>query len=342
MSLESNFKGAIFEWYVKNILQSCGFTQVIPNGDNNLIYTDSKGLNIHGLAQPHNADVLMNPPLQIPFNIPSRLIIECKAYNNKVGLPIVRNVLGMREDINSFEIVTPSILNMRKNYRRRHMAIYSFNRFIYQVGIAVVNQLTFPAIEFAAVHRIPIISFAESIRYKVLRDTVQSISKEYCEMLGNQYSMILDYFKGTRSNLPDDVDRMVVNFTRSSRELLNSMSIGLLESGEILFLHNPGQQFVPSKIEYDAEIHYKIPGGDWKINIIDENEATYYFELPDRIFSIWAKQEFDKRKAIEIKNEYFKRIVIISTYQNEFTFYIIRISDEFIKRITSRINEDVS
>ena len=61
-------KGIAFEWFVRNLLKSCGFNSVVP--DDSIIYKDSRGIMIHGLGQPHNADVLMSPPFQIPFYFP--------------------------------------------------------------------------------------------------------------------------------------------------------------------------------------------------------------------------------------------------------------------------------
>ena len=60
---------------------------------------------IQGLGEAHNADVLLEPPVQTPFFSRTRLLIECKDYRQKVGLNTIRSALGLREDINHFEIL---------------------------------------------------------------------------------------------------------------------------------------------------------------------------------------------------------------------------------------------
>jgi len=49
---------------------------------------------VNGRGAAHDADVLMEPLVQIPFSYPSRILFECKAYDSKTTLPIVRNALG--------------------------------------------------------------------------------------------------------------------------------------------------------------------------------------------------------------------------------------------------------
>jgi len=96
-------KGKAFEYLVKNILLGIGFNEV--RSDENYIFDGSAGQMINGLGEAHNADVLLEPPVQTPFYAMTRLLIECKDYNRKVGLDVVRSALGLREDINSFDIL---------------------------------------------------------------------------------------------------------------------------------------------------------------------------------------------------------------------------------------------
>ena len=83
---------------------NCGFTRVIPDG---LLIFNRGGLTmINGKGAAHDADVLMTPPIQMPFSYPYRVNFECKAYNRRIGLSVIRSALGLRHDINEFEIVT--------------------------------------------------------------------------------------------------------------------------------------------------------------------------------------------------------------------------------------------
>ena len=163
----TGIKGRAFECFVRELLIGCGF-QSIPN-DDLLIYRGTAGQMIHGLGQPHNADVLMSPPLQIPFYFPSRLLVECKCYDDELGLGFVRNVLGLRVDINNFEIVNRELLHNRRSNRSTKPRTFDFPRYVYQVALASLSGFKKTAVAFANTHRIPLISFAQSDIFSEIR-----------------------------------------------------------------------------------------------------------------------------------------------------------------------------
>ena len=148
--------GRAFELLVKTILLHIGFSEV--RSDGLYIFDGAPGQMIQGLADAHNADVLLEPPVQTPFYTPTRLLIECKDYSQKVGLNTIRSALGLREDINHFDIVDRAELEERRRNRRSGMT-YEYQRFLYQVAVASMSGFTVPGQNFAATHRIPLIEF---------------------------------------------------------------------------------------------------------------------------------------------------------------------------------------
>ena len=93
-----HIKGAFLEYLVRQLLKNSGFSNVRADG----LFTYEQGglFYIHGKGAAHDADVIMNPPIQLPFFYPIQLIFECKAYSRPVGMTIIRNALGFRNDIN--------------------------------------------------------------------------------------------------------------------------------------------------------------------------------------------------------------------------------------------------
>lgn len=73
---------------------------------------------LQGLGEAHNADVLLEPPVQTPFLNKIRLLVEYKDYKRKVGLDVVQDALGLREDVNHFELVDANELLSSKTQRR--------------------------------------------------------------------------------------------------------------------------------------------------------------------------------------------------------------------------------
>ena len=148
--------GKAFELFVKRILIHVGFSEVVSDGL--YIYDGAPGQMIQGLGEAHNADVLLEPPVQTPFYSKTRLLIECKDYRTKISLNVVRSALGLREDINNFNIVDMAELETRRRQNRRATPSV-FDRYSYQVAIAALAGFTAQAQEFAAAYRIPLVEF---------------------------------------------------------------------------------------------------------------------------------------------------------------------------------------
>jgi hypothetical protein len=151
----SSVKGALLEYVIRRLLMSSGFVLVKP--DNLFIFKKGHLTMINGKGAAHDADVLLEPPIQIPFTYPSRINFECKAYKNNIGLPVIRNALGFRQDLNDFEITTRRQILKRKNNRRSSLAIDDRQRFLYQIGVACIESFSKPAFEFAANNKIPLL-----------------------------------------------------------------------------------------------------------------------------------------------------------------------------------------
>ena len=171
----STIKGAFLEYIIRRIFIKCGFRIVKP--DDIFIFEKSPLTFVNGKGAAHDADVLMDPPMQIPFLWPSRIIFECKNYKDSLGLGIVRNALGVRTDLNEFEIVTKDFLEDRKNNRRSSLAIDSRIRHQYQVGVASVDGFSKPAIEFATHHKIPLFSLSWLIGQRTI-DSIKSLNND--------------------------------------------------------------------------------------------------------------------------------------------------------------------
>jgi len=169
-----HLKGAFLEYVVRRLFVKCGFRAVKP--DDVFVYERSPLTYIQGRGAAHDADVLMDPPIQFPFSYPIRIVFECKNYGKNVGLPVVRNALGLRTDINDFEIVTEEFLQARKNNRRASIAVETRNRYFYQVGIAAVNHFAKPAMEFAVNNKIPLLSLAWFVGPNT-RNTISSLEQ---------------------------------------------------------------------------------------------------------------------------------------------------------------------
>ncbi len=288
--------GKAFEILVKRILVNIGFSEV--RSDGLYIYDGAPGQMIQGLGEAHNADVLLEPPVQTPFYSKTRLLIECKNYRTKISLNVVRSALGLREDINNFNIVDMDELMTRRQQNRRTTPPV-FDRYSYQVAIAALAGFTTQAQKFAATYRIPLIEF-NKLPFWI----------DFCNALG--YDSL--HFNSQKANF---------NMIRSETQLYDladrigqRMAVAITSSGQMLFLYHMTDQGIHFNQYYS--LHWTGPQQPW---ILRTGGEEYLFQLPESILKTWLSKSTDelemKREAINCKVNFLANMVVyyMSNYQ---------------------------
>lgn len=357
-----NLKGALLEYIVRNLLANCGFTNIRPD---NLISFERNGLFfINGKGAAHDADIIMNPPIQMPFAYPTQLLFECKAYEKVANLPVVRNALGLRNDLNDFEIVTRDSLLKRQNNRRGAYAIDNRTRYLYQVGVASVNDFSKPAVEFASNNKIPLLSLSWFLSNAVISD-INGIDPEYIATFDQEVLKTLyDYFKDR--NLTGyqprykpahdllELDNIFGRVIRFADEVLRYSYVGLLETGDMVFLfaRAPAVDNILNRQQdgnrvgsLRAEIHWFSENPNvWRLTVFNptdrENITEFDFFVPKRIFDHWKNFNLDKEVALDIKQNFFSKIFVFNQRNNpEAPFSIINIDREWLQQARQRLQQ---
>jgi hypothetical protein len=301
----------------------------------------------------------MDPPIQLPFTYPTRLLFECKAYEGKIGLNTVRNVLGLRYDINEFEIITDASIQQRKNNKRANYAISDRIRFNYQVGLASIERFSPSAFEFAANNKIPLLSLRWFLPDNVC-DLFHQIGDAYLNSLELPFrKRLYECLKNkdqSFNNIYIDVyefferDKIIGEIVRSFNDVLNKAFIGLIETGDLIFLfaNNDNTSFNPpdtwSYEGISARIYYHSEEPNkWSLELsmyVNDRRSELSFYLPERIIKMWSEYRYDKKFAINLKERYFSRIFVFIHHQNPWRlpFVIINIDQEWLNRIQNSIN----
>ena len=286
--------GKAFELLVKTILLHIGFSEV--RSDGLYVFDGAPGQMIQGLADAHNADVLLEPPVQTPFYTPTRLLIECKDYCKKVGLDTIRSALGLREDINHFDIVDRAELEDRRRNRRIGMT-YEYQRFLYQVSVASMSGFTIPGQNFAATHRIPLIEFNK-----------MPFWREFCAAIG-----YADRFPAARNPL-----RITENDNELHRvieQIASKSAVAITASGQMIFLYRVSG----TETEFDDyyTLHWTSPRAPW---ILRSGGVEYHFQLPEHILKLWLENsttDLDRKiTAITCKTNFLSNMVVYYSKYN--------------------------
>jgi len=349
-----NLKGALLEYIVRNLLKNCGFKNIRP--DNIFSYQRGGLLYVNGRGAAHDADIIMNPPIQMPFTYPTQLIFECKAYAGVAGLNFVRSAIGLRHDLNEFEVVTRDTLIARQNNRRASYAIDTRTRFLYQVGVASVNDFTKPAFECAANNKVPLLSLSWFLGRNTIRD-INSIDQRLVDSFDiDDVQNLYDYLKDRDGLLHSEQYSRAYNFLRDDNIIgdivtfANTVNrfayVGLLETGDMVFL------FANTRTENNilnrqggfrsfaslrAEIHWNSNRPNvWRLTVYEPNfreEGTDFdFYVPNRLFKYWESFNLDRAVALDMKENFFSKIFVFNQRNNpEAPFSIINIDNEWLR-----------
>lgn len=295
--------GKAFEILVKRILINVGFSEVMSDGM--YIFDGAPGQMIQGLGEAHNADVLLEPPVQTPFYSSTRLLVECKDYSRKVGLNTVRSVLGLREDINHFDIVDINELTARR-CQNRHGIVYNNERYYYQVAIAALSGYTVPAQKFAATYRIPLLEFDR-----------MPFWNEFCAVIdyGNVQLNPHRPYREDYGNVEEEA-RIIDLADRVGQR----MAVAITNSGQMLFLYRiNGEQ---NQFADYYSLHWSEVELPWKLKT---GGQTYLFQLPDRIMKRWLDNATNslemKKEAINCKASFLSNMIV---YYTEYSRPIIK------------------
>jgi hypothetical protein len=349
-------KGALLEFIVRELMLNCGFTSVKADGHYIFAQRGSGLFYINGKGAAHDADVLMQPPIQMPFSYPSRLLFECKSYEQTIGLNVIRNGLGLRYDINEFEIITDASIELRKNNRRANYAISNRERYYYQVGVASIEEFSKPAFEFAANNKIPLLSLRWFLTEHTC-DMFHEINTAYLAGIEREIAIKLyAYLKDKRPNATtlveyEDVTRFletdatIGHILRDFNAVAERCIIGLLETGDMLFLFGTSNnirgyfQEQGARDNLEARLHYSSNDpGVWTLAISnyqsqDFRPHTFRFYVPERLMNQWRNFNYDINEGYTMKSEFFSRIFIFSKKYSSFglPFTVVNIDSEWLE-----------
>ncbi len=344
----NNIKGNLLEFIVRQLLLNCGFYSV--KSDDHYLF-DQGGLQfINGKGAAHDADVLVSPPIQLPFAYPTRLLFECKAYRKNTGLNVIRSAIGLRYDINEFEIVTDDSIEQRKRNRSSRYSISFRNRFNYQVGVATIKGVSKPAFEYATNNKIPLLSLTWFLPQDVC-SLFDNIDPEYIDTFSNEQLESLTSFLNSKSKqtltepgLPNflDSDLVIGTVLKESFERMEKTFIGLNEYGDMFFLF-PGEDHNAFAFDHflsnspsQARIHYWTDSPEeWYLSLNQyarDRESSLRFHLPQKYMKSWQEHDFDKTEALNIKQDFFSRIYLFGSLYSEesIPFRILNIDQPWI------------
>ncbi len=363
MPSNSALKGYLLEEILAYLIKNTGYRLLVdPSQDPRELGRRGNGLVVQGRGGVHQADVL-GQLLWIPaFTFPIRLFVEAKCTTEKAGLPIIRNAVGVVDDIN-------------QNYAPIHQGSDRLiKRYSYHYAVFSTAGFSNGAVDYAMAHQISLIDLSgpdfEDLRQFADRLAAlieNQMSRGNPSGLTRQKNLINRLRKHLRQALgtwPEGVSEpeSTYNAIRNQQEFflndfyflddelltgvnqISEMFVGMA-SGPFLLTLKPEdpQQFLRYLEEYPA--HRVIitwrrsnrDGRQWMIRPVGNRQAyTLSFGLPKRLGDwIFSNDSGATRRALDVKAGFLKEIMIYRYINGRDYLYRLSYDPDETRRFTS-------
>ena len=145
MISEAALSGHVLEEVLARLLRDNGYTLLVRSSQDRDALRDGKnGLLVRGRGANHQADALGQLSIPAPFALPVRLFSEAKFRSTPAGISVVRNALGVLDDVN-------------EHYASEVMHHFPMRRYQYRYALFSTGGFTAGAQKYALAHQISLI-----------------------------------------------------------------------------------------------------------------------------------------------------------------------------------------
>lgn len=309
----SALRGYVLEELLAALLKNSGYDLLVDESQDPVVLcNEGNGLRVRGRGADHQADVLGQLRLRLPFMHPIRLFVEAKYRDAATGLAEVRNALGVVNDVNEHYSTalaaraTPRYVRYQYRY-----ALFSASGFTDDAQrFAIAQQISLidlrgPAfawiLESAARVAEELLRVAESARLESfpVGQTRQALRLALGTWsLGDDSDVPLRYSdaasrarkanrsSGARDSLPPD---RLADVAAQAAELDGRLYLGFTDSPFLLVLQPDDSAETEAVLESSPEsiaVDLRFAGettdvGDWTLTSVDDGRAvTLRIALP--------------------------------------------------------------
>lgn len=179
MPTGAQVRGMLLEEAVLKLLERSGYSVIgEENVDLDPTLEEKRGaIHVHGRGELHQIDSIGDLEAPQPFSNPNRLLVEAKAYSkDRVGIDIVRNGVGVLQDIRQF-------------YDGSGRESLRSWRYHYQYAIFSTTGFSPEAQRYAFAHDIPLIPLTSSHFFRPIR---QALTDVVGELTDADYKLDID------------------------------------------------------------------------------------------------------------------------------------------------------
>ncbi len=296
----------LLEEALLHLLRFAGYQTVEEVGDDPTLKDGSSGLEVKGRGGNHQIDAIADFSVSQPFGNPERLLVEAKFFEprTRVGLPIVREAVGILKDVSEYWVVGQDQEVPKKRYH-------------YQYAVFSATGYSPQAERFAFAQDIYLIPLAQSRYFRPVVDTIRRVQPQAEDARPNA-DLPINMGEARKA-----IRRTLHQGTRQFAAVDGGLNEAVTPLGEFLtacanihfaLLAVLGGRFpvflVPSpevdagdiRNVYRVRVFREDGDATWYLRDAETNALLFSFDLPPKLFEMYANQGMlDNRRALDLK-----------------------------------------
>ena len=341
MATIPQIRGMLLEEAVLQMLRTAGYTSVERAGQDPTLHDGHSGLEVRGRGEKHQTDAVADFRILQPFSNPHRLIVEAKCYSQQypVGLPIVRNAVGVLKDISEWWVPTGRGNNATMK-----------GRYHYQYAIFSASGYTPEAQRYAYAQDIYLIQYEKS---RFIKPVIQAIRRLTPVDFGAQTWNAIDV---SLKDLRRDIRKAIQNNGDFSGSLTNHgrMSIERILhavseiEGTIFAIAGGG---FPIHLIPSPDVSLRELPAHTKVRIFWDNQSWYLedersrrqlfsFDIPPQLLDLYAEHgNLTRSRALDLKSEALDKLQAVLVTDGEVRLITFDLDRDWIVKVRDRIRQ---
>jgi len=332
-------RGVLLEEAILMLLRASGYNTVASDANDPTLSQGSAGLNVLGRGGSHQIDSIADLRLGQPFSNPQRLLVEAKAYSEdrKVGLPIVRGAVGVLKDVSEYWITNGS-----------HQPAAS--RYHYQFAIFSTSEFTDDAQNYAFAHDIYLLPLRGSSFFTPVITAIEQATEAIPADRNGRVDVVLSRVRHALRNqlqpdlavIPGGEFPWLHGVVEATRYIGRSLIAVLGTAIPVFLTPRPGLDLNKLPLTGNVQIHSRLreSGATWTITLQGFAEPTFTFDLPERLFELYAVNGvLTRRAALNLKEDLFGQFTAIYAPGDEIRVFNFRLDHEWVGRLRNDLRQ---
>lgn len=337
--MSNQLRGMLLEEALLHLLKRSGYKTIEFDNQDETLINGSAGLKVKGRGESHQIDAIADYRINVPFIYPQRLLVEAKCLNQKVGLPIIRNALGVLKDVQEFWVS-----NLENNIPGR-------KRYHYQYAVFSATQFTKPAQNYGFAQDIYLIQLEESVFIQPIIQSISTINNPDLSGGENYIVSIKQLRSAIRQriqldnpepinnlNLPSETLELLRNYIESV-ESINGAVLTVIKNNLVLFLV-PSPDVLLTELDSRIDVRIFWDNTGWYIRDANTHNLIFSFDLPKELFQMYESGGYLRAdRALDLKQDFMSELQLFLTIRNETRIVRLILDQDWISSIRRGMRE---